>query len=134
MTFTQLPPEEIERRRKASVSALAERDRDEWDAKYQERCDGIYWRFGRCCAGCDHWSSYAGLTGQCSAAGIMSGADVMRSLGFRFWSHQPEPGYPYTKAKHVCGLFSDSFDWSTLGASYLARIDALRNGKLRAKP
>lgn len=134
MTFGALPPQEVERRRLSSVAALKELDRAEWEAKYQERCDGIYWRFGRCCAGCDHWASDAGLTGECSAAGIMSGADVMRSLGFSYWSHQPEPGFPYTKAKHVCGLFSDAFDWSTLDAGYLARIGALRNGELRVKP
>jgi len=134
MKFTTLPPDEIERRRALSVAALKEKDASDWDARYQEICDGMYWRFGPCCAGCDHWNSYAGLTGECRAGPIIPGADVMRSLGFSFWSYTPEPGYPYTEAKHKCGLFSDGFDWSTLDADYLRRIGAMVGNTIKPLP
>lgn len=133
-SFTNIPPEEVERRRLISAERMKEIEADEWGLHYQEVCDTLYWKTGRCCAGCDNWASYAGLTGQCSAAGIMSGADVMRSLGFTFWSYEPEPGFPYTKASHVCGLFKDDFDWSTMPDAYLSQIGAMRRGKLREKP
>jgi hypothetical protein len=132
--FTDLPPEEVERRRLISQARMREIEQEEWEARYQATCDRLYWSKGRCCAGCDHWSSYAGLSGQCSAAGIMSGADVMRSLGFTFWSYEPAPDFPYTRAEHVCGLFKDEFDWSTLSPDYLRSIGAIRNGTLRGKP
>lgn len=134
MTLGKLPPEEIERRRLVSIAAMEAKDRAEWEARYQETCDRLYWSRGKCCAGCDHWISDAGLTGQCAAAGIMSGADVMRSIGVTFSSYTPEPGFPYTRAEHVCGLFRDDFDWSTLDAEYLRRIGAMKNNVMRAKP
>lgn len=133
-TFGPLPPEEIERRRALSLVRLREIERSEWEAKYQEICDRLYWKHGKCCAGCDHWSSHAGLTGECTAAGIMSGAEVMRSMGFTFCSHMPEPGFPHTRGKHVCGMFKDDFDWSALSDDYLQSIGAMRGGKLRSKP
>ena len=125
---------EIERRRQSSIKAMAERDRAEWDQKYQQNCDALYWRIGRCCAGCDHWRSDAGFVGECSAAGIMSGADVLRSMNVTYSSYMPKPGFPFTKSEHTCGLFSDDFDWSSLGKDYLERIGAMKSGQLRKKP
>ncbi|MCA3276486.1 MAG: hypothetical protein ING26_13290 [Roseomonas sp.] len=134
MTFGELPPEEIERRRLASAAVMAAKDRAEWEAKYQETCDRLYWSRGQCCAGCDHWESSGALLGRCSAAGIMSSADVLRSMGVTFSSYMPEPGFPYTRAEHACGLFRDDFDWSTLDTRYLRRIGAMKGHSLRNKP
>lgn len=83
---------------------------------------------------CDHWGSSGALTGRCSAAGIMSGADVLQSMGVTFSSYMPEPGFPYTRAEHACGLFRDDFDWSTLDVGYLRRIGAMKGNALRNKP
>lgn len=127
-------PEEIDRRRVASVEALKQLEREALERQYQETCDRLYWSRGQCCAGCDHWASEGGLTGTCAAAGIVSGADVIRSLGWTFCSYTPPPGLPYTRADFSCGKFRDDFDWSTLDHEYLSRIGAIRFGVLRAKP
>ena len=66
--FTRFSADEIERRRIASVAGLKARDRSEFDRRYQEACDAEYWGHGQCCAGCDHWRSDMGLSGQCAAA------------------------------------------------------------------
>lgn len=133
MSFTRLPPDEIERRRQASIKALDARDRAAFDRQYQEWCDTEYWRRGPCCAGCDHWRSDGGKSGECTAAGIVSGADVLRSMGISFSSYMPAPGHPYTQHHHHCGKFRDAFDWSTLDELYLTRIGAMKNGTLRPK-
>lgn len=134
MDFTTLPPEEVENRRLASVEAMKARDREEWQREYQETCDREYWTFGQCCAGCDFWESYAGMSGRCTAAGIMSGEDVLRSMGVTFSSYTPPPGFPFSEASNWCGKFRDDFDWSSLDLEYLDRIGAVRNGVLRLKP
>lgn len=111
--------------------SLRERDFPRW---YQEHCDRLYWSRGQCCAGCDHWRSDMGDLGECVAAGIMSGGDVMRSLGITWSSHPFDPGFPYTKASDHCGLFRDEFDWTQLDALYLRRIGAIVKGRLQPKP
>lgn len=104
------------------------RDHDTFEKQYQEHCDRLYWKYGPCCAGCDHWGSDSGNTGTCAAAGVVSGADVMRSItNGGFSSYTPPPGLPYTKAQDHCGKFRDQFDWSTLDQEYLARIGATRS-------
>lgn len=133
-TFTNLSSDEIERRRAVSVEALKQRERKEWERRYQEHCDRTYWTYGKCCAGCDHWQSEMGNLGFCIAAGIVTGEQVMRSMDIAFCSYTPPPGFPLTKAEFYCGQFRDDFDWSTLDHDYLAKIGALRNGKLRPKP
>lgn len=115
---------EIERRRQASIVALRERQKTEWEARYQERCDRFYWQRGRCCAGCDHWASDAGDFGQCMSAPPVSGQDVLKSLGIDWASYIPPPDHPYTQREHVCGAFKDDFDWSLLPDEYLQRIGA----------
>jgi hypothetical protein len=136
MDWTTLPPDEMERRRKASLEALEEIERRAWAAHYQEICDTIYWKNGQCCAGCDHWMSDAGLTGRCSATGIVSGENVLRSMGVTFSSYTPAPGFPFTGATDHCGLFRDDFDWATFDTAYLRKIGALLHwtGELRPKP
>jgi hypothetical protein len=126
--------DEIARRRVASVAVLKARDREEWAAEYQKTCDRMYWQQGYCCAGCDHWQSDSGLTGRCTAAPIMSGADVLRSFGVTFCTYTPPPGHPFTEADHKCGAFSDAFDWSTLPDDYLATIGAMKRGVMHPKP
>lgn len=132
--FSKFTPEEVERRRRASVEAMRNRERDEFAARYQEHCDRIYWTRGQCCAGCDHWQSDGGDVGRCAGAGIVSGMDVMRSMGAQWSSYIPEPGFPFTRADQHCGLFRDEFDWSTLDAKYLLRIGAMDNGEMKQKP
>lgn len=132
--WTNLTNSEIERRRRESVKAREELDRKEFAERYQERCDRMYWTQGQCCAGCDHWSSDGGRSGECAGAGIVSGADVMRSIGATFSSHFAPPGFPFTRDDHYCGLFRDDFDWSTLDADYLTRIGAMKDGVLKSKP
>lgn len=132
--WSRFSPEELERRRAASVAELRRRDRAAWDATYQETCDNIYWSFGKCCAGCDHWASDGGLIGTCAAAGIVSGRDVIRSTGATYCSYTPPPGLPFSNAKFYCGKFKDDFDWSTLEPEYLSRIGAMKHGAVKAKP
>lgn len=122
MGFGNLPSDEVERRRIASVAAFRERQREDFAHWYQERCDRFYWQHGRCCAGCDHWSSEAADIGVCRAAPPVSGHDVMRSCGIEWSSYPFPPGQPFTKRADVCGAFKDDFDWSTLGEEYLKRI------------
>lgn len=122
--FTRLPAEEIERRRQASMAAMKARSRAEFDRWYQERCDRYYWNHGRCCAGCDHWTSEAGDIGECASAPPVSGVDVLRSLGIDWCTYTPPPGQPFTKRGHVCGAFKDEFDWTTLDPDYLKKIRA----------
>ena len=122
MTFTTLPPDEVERRRKQSVAALKQREREDFARWYQEKCDRDYWTRGPCCAGCDHWKSDMGNIGHCTAAGIVSGDQVMRSMGISFCSYTPPPGFPLTQGDFHCGLFKDEFDWSSLPAEYLRKI------------
>ncbi len=124
MTFSELPPEEIERRRLSSVEAYSQIKRERWQDKYQEWADTFYWKHGRCCAGCDHWSSDQGKIGACLSAPPVSGLDVIRSFGIEWSSYTPPPGQPFTDHDHVCGAFSDEFDWKTLDAEYLERIGA----------
>lgn len=127
-------PEEIERRRLESVEALRKQEREEWDAWYQEECDRMYWTRGKCCAGCDHWSSEMAMTGNCLAAGIVSGEDVLMSIGVTFATYMPPPGLPYCNAEFYCAKFEDKFDWSSLDAEYLNRIGATKFGELKNKP
>ena len=135
MAWSTLPPDEVERRRLSSVSAIECRKREEFARWYQEKCDELYWARGQCCAGCDYWQSAMGNIGQCAAAGIVSGADVARSiLGPGFCSYTPPPGLPYSEATFYCGKFRDEFDWSSLEMDYLSRIGALHHGRLKQKP
>jgi len=124
VVWSKLSPKELERRRIASVQAVKARRQKEFDRHYQEHCDRLYWAHGPCCAGCDHWRSEAGETGECTAAGIASGADVLRSMGITFSSYLPAPGFPSSCATDHCGLFRDDFDWASLGDLYLRRIGA----------
>lgn len=132
--FTDLPPDEIERRREASIAELKRRDRSEFDARYQEHCDREYWTKGQCCAGCDFWESEMGNLGYCAAAGIVPGDQVMASMGLIVCSYTPPPGLPLCKGDFWCGKFKDDFDWSKLDRDYLNKIGALRNGQIKAKP
>lgn len=124
MAFTKLPAEEVERRRRLSCEAWTDRQKDDFQRWYQEECDKFYWKHGRCCAGCDHWSSDKGWSGECGAAPPVSGSQVMRSMGIDWSSYTPAPGRPWTSRDHVCGAFKDDFDWSSLDEEYLARIGA----------
>lgn len=132
--FTVRPKSEIEKLREKSIAVMAERARKEWADEYQEICDRTYWELGQCCAGCDHWDSYAGNSGLCTVAPPVSGDQVMKSLGLHSSSYTPEPGHPYTRADHKCGAFKDDFDWSTLPQSYLVKVGAIHDGKLKPKP
>lgn len=124
MSFGSLPSDEVERRRLASVEAMKDRRRDEWERSYQKRCDAFFWKHGRCCAGCDHWGSEAGDIGECLSAPPISGEQVLKSLGITWSSWTPPPGQPFTHRDHVCGAFQDTFDWASLGEEYLASIGA----------
>lgn len=132
--FTKFTDAEIERRRKISVEEIQRRDRMQFDAWYQKRCDEIYWRGGKCCAGCDHWESDSSLHGICKASPILSGEDVMRSLGISWSSTKFSPGRPFTRATNHCGMFKDDFDWSTLDEDYLRQIGAMDGDSIKPKP
>jgi hypothetical protein len=93
VNWSKFTPEEIERRRAASVSALKEKERAEFAEWYQEQCDRLYWQNGPCCAGCDHWRSDMGNLGHCTAAGIVSGEQVMASLDIGWSTYTPRRGF-----------------------------------------
>ena len=133
--WRRLSPEEIERRRIESVTELSRRNDSNAEDWYQRNCDHAYWKYGRCCAGCDHWHGGAGGSGQCDANGLVQGAEVLKSVGVCCASWQEPPGWPFTDMEHVCGKFQDSFDWSSLPREYLDRIGALTpSGQLKPKP
>ena len=132
--FTVRPKSEIEKLRQKSIEALAERDRKRWAVEYQEVCDRTYWKLGQCCAGCDHWDSFAGNIGLCTLAPPVSGDQVMQSLGLHSCSYTAAPGHPYTRSDHKCGGFKDDFDWAALPRSYLVKVGAISNGNLKPKP
>lgn len=134
MKWSKFNNEELEQRRLTSVEGLKNIRRDEFQERYQEKCDSLYWNHGKCCAGCDHWLHGVGRFGQCDAAGIMSGKDVLHSLDMRSCTYEPAPDKPYSQDKYCCGKFEDGFDWSSLPNEYLRSIGALRGGKLRHKP
>jgi len=134
MAWDAVPKAEIERRRLASIDALNARERSDFDAWYQEKCDKDYWTFGKCCAGCDHWSSDMGNLGHCISAGIVSGDQVMRSMGIKFCSYTPAPGFPLTQGSFYCGMFCDNFDWAELKPDYLRRIGAMIGDVLKTRP
>ncbi|WP_426032677.1 hypothetical protein [Cypionkella sp. TWP1-2-1b2] len=131
--WSKYSADEMERRRAASVKELRRMDDAAWQVKYQQTCDALYWEFGPCCGGCDHWDSSEGLTGGCSANGLVSGADVLRSMDISFSSYMPPPGFPATKAKFRCGKFKDDFDWQSLPAEYLKSI-GYRPDRIPAPP
>lgn len=107
---------------------------DSFNMKYQEHCDALYWQNGQCCAGCDHWRSDCALSGECTASPIVSGFDVMRSMGIHSSSVPFKPGHPVTNAKYHCGMFRDDFDWPSLGEFYLRKIGAIYKGKMQQRP
>lgn len=132
--WSKFTTEELERRRSESRAAFEEMQRDEFDRWYQEKCDQDYWTRGQCCAGCDHWHSDMGNLGYCAAAGIVSGDQVMASMGIQFCSYVPPPGLPLTCGDFHCGKFKDEFDWSTLDIEYLNRIGAAKGALMKPKP
>ena len=132
--WSRFSPDELERRRLASVAVMEAREREKFGIWYQEQCDRDYWRSGPRCSGCDYWQSDMGYSGYCTAAGLVSGEQVLRSVGIVSCSYTPAPGFPITNADFHCGLFRDDFDWSSLDRDYLERIGALKNGSLRPKP
>lgn len=132
--FGNLPPCEVEKRRLHSIGALKELEALKFSEWYQKRCDSDYWKYGQRCSGCDFWASSEGYTGECQHAGIVSGQDVLRSMGITFSTLLPPPGYPYREASHWCANFKDDFDWSTLPSEYLHEIGAMKDGELREKP
>lgn len=134
MGFSRFTDQEVERRRQASVAALAAIDRAEFDRWYQERCDTEYWSRGQCCAGCDFWNSAGGWSGECRAAGLVPADEVFASIGIVSWTGPKEPGFPLTGGDFWCGKFRDDFDWSTLPREYLIQIGAEFGGKLQEKP
>lgn len=88
----------------------------------QENCDRFYMEKGACCAGCDHWESMNSLIGECKMSAQVSGEDRMRALGFSYMSRPMAAGHVITKRDHACGLFEDTFDWTTLPLRYLKSI------------
>ena len=133
--FTTLNPEEVERRRLASLQALKVLDREAFDQWYRKRCDENYWKFGQRCSGCDFWASEMGDVGECQRGGKIPGREVLASAGIFFCSSAKlEPGYPMTRAHEHCPNFKDEFDWQELGEEYLTEIGAMRDGVLREKP
>lgn len=119
--------QELERRRKHSCALLF----SDW---YQEQMDTDYWSNGQRCSGCDYWQSSEGKVGECSAAGILSGAERVKLIGINFISYTPEPGFPYTRHNFWCGKFKDGFDWSSLDDDYLHKIGAMQAGVLMPLP
>lgn len=120
--FSNLSAEELERRRNLSILAMDQIRKDAFERMQQERLDTLYWANGPCCAGCDHWAYAGGKIGQCLKSPILSGNDVLRSMGWVGSTLQIAPDHPYTDQDHLCGLFEDKFDWTTLDETYLKRI------------
>lgn len=81
---------------------------------YQQKVDEFYKQNGRCCAGCDNWRFHNSFYGECIKSSILSSGERTAMIGIKFNSAVIEPGHVITPREFVCGLFEDSFDWSTL--------------------
>lgn len=132
--WSNFTDQEVERRRKASIAAIDDQERERFLVWYQQKCDTDYWREGQRCSGCDHWQSEGGSAGRCTAAAVVSGEQVLKSLGFSWATWAPAPGHPFTDSSFWCGKFKDDFDWSGLDDIYLHKIGAMKNGELLDKP
>ena len=122
--FSKFSDELVEGRRQLSIERMERMDREEFDRWYQKKKDQLYWQNGPCCAGCDHWISDKALTGVCDASPIVSGKEVLKSIGITWSTYTPPPGKIHTKHDCCCGKFKDEFDWSTLDPEYLEEIGA----------
>ena len=87
-----------------------------------EILDRFYTQNGPCCAGCDWWSHYNSLAGECRKSAPVPGVQRVAMLGAYGSSLSLEAGHIMTLRDHHCGDFKDEFDWATLPASYLRRI------------
>ena len=87
-----------------------------------EILDRFYTQNGPCCAGCDWWSHYNSLAGECRKSAPVPGVQRAAMLGAYGSSLSPEAGHIMTLRDHHCGDFEDEFDWATLPVSYLRRI------------
>ena len=125
---------EIIFRRGQSIIAMESIGRKDFEEKYQAACDSLYWSQGQCCAGCDFWDSGHGFTGQCLASTMVSGDQVMKSIGADNCTYDPGPGFPFSLAQDWCGKFKDDFNWNDLDMDYLKKIGALNKNQLKLKP
>lgn len=106
----------------------------DFDEKYQAHCDQEYWTKGQSCFGCDFWDSDCGNTGHCRAAQIVSGDQVLLSMGVEWASIEVAPNHPVTKGEYWCGKFRDNFDWASLPTHYLRSIGAMDGNALNQPP
>jgi hypothetical protein len=90
----------------------------------QESVDRFYWSRGKCCAGCDWWRHLDSVAGECIRTAPVSGHARLSLIGITTASAHVGAGHIITPREHVCGEFSDAFDWSSLPLAYLCRIGA----------
>lgn len=87
----------------------------------QRHVDEFYRQHGPCCAGCDHWRFYNSRVGECTRTAPVSGSDRFAMLGVTHASVQLDSGHIMTPRDHVCGEFSDNYDWGDNGDSQQAQ-------------
>lgn len=88
----------------------------------QEMIDRFYVENGPCCAGCDHWQSLNSWAGLCTMSKIAPASERVAMLGITGSSLNIGAGHAMTPHDHLCGLFADEFDWSSLPSWYLRKI------------
>lgn len=91
---------------------------------WQESTDAFYMAKGPCCAGCDHWRSISPMAGECvKTPPKFTSAERLAMVGITSCSLRPGyAGHALTERDHVCGEFSDEFDWTSLPLPYRRRI------------
>lgn len=94
----------------------------EGQSAWQESADRFYMQNGPCCAGCDHWQSLGPTVGECTRSAPVSSTERLAMIGIERCSLAPSCGHALTKREHVCGEFSDGFDWSSLPLAYRKKI------------
>lgn len=94
------------------------------DGHRQEILDRFYWSHGPCCAGCAWWRHISALAGECTKSAPVSGAERMSMLGIESCSAHIAAGHIITERGHVCGEFTDEFDWPSLPLPYRKRVGA----------
>lgn len=93
-------------------------------ASFQEYLDRFYWKYGPCCAGCDHWRAFNAFVGECSELALSNVSLCNRSSMVMRGATRSAISSAATSRAHVCGAFADHFPWEAIPLSYLERIEA----------
>ena len=103
------------------------------EKELQQHVDTVYWKNGKCCAGCDHWRILNSISGECLKSKIIPAKERLKMVGIENISTDIGAGHAITLIGYVCGNFKDDFNWSILPLSYLKKIGYKSSGVINLK-